>query len=105
MNSPGVLVLDSDTSITVDTGTPQISRNGEQIIFNQSNVPSGFTTLTSSSANINVVSFIMLGTGGTPTFIDDFTFARGSAAAVPEPASFALAGLGLLALKLRRRKK
>jgi hypothetical protein len=106
MNSPGILVLDSDTSITVDQSTPQISRNGEQAIFNQANVPAGFVTLTSDSANINVVSFIMSGAGNTPTFIDDLTYARGTSttSTTPEPATFALAGLALLAFTLRRKR-
>ena len=108
MNSSAILVLDSDTSITVDTSTPQITRNGEVAIFNQANVSAGYVTLTSDSANINVVSFIMSGgttNAPTPTFIDDLTYTRGTttSSTTPEPATFALAGVALLALTLRRR--
>ena len=107
MNSPiastGALLLDNDASITVDTSIPQIQRSGETVIFSQASIPAGYVTLTSTSANINVVSFIMSGT--SPTFIDDFTYSRGSASVTtPEPATFALAALFLAGSVLLRRK-
>lgn len=43
---------------------------------------------------------------GQTTFFDDFTFGSGETAAVPEPASMSLLGMGLLALAgLRSRKR
>src|SRR5262249_34274429 len=70
------------------------------------NVPGGnFVAITSTLADISSVS-IGFANGSTANFIDDVTFARGTATTVPEPATFSLAGLGLVlsAIATRRRK-
>lgn len=103
MNRAGTILLENDTSVTVDTSTnpPTIMRAGANNIFTQANIPAGFVTLTSTSANINGVS-ILMGTG--PMFIDDLTYARSAATtATPEPASITLAGIALGALILSRK--
>jgi len=101
MSRPATIALENDQEVDVDTSTPNIMRVGANPLFTQANVPAGFVTLTSTSANVNGVSLIM---SGTPTFIDDVTYARTtSTTTTPEPASFALAGLALGALLLKRK--
>lgn len=70
-----------------------------------SNVAGGsFVTLTSTLADISSVS-MGFAANSTADFIDDVTFSRGSvSSAVPEPATFSLAGLVLAAAAMRRRK-
>jgi hypothetical protein len=69
-----------------------------------SNVPGGsYVAITSTATDISSVS-IGFAAGSTQDFIDDVTFARGSASTVPEPATLSLAGLVLSGLVILRRK-
>ena len=74
--------------------------------WNVSNVPGGsYVTITSTLTDISSVS-IGFDATSTTDFIDDVTFARGAAVTTtPEPTTFALAGLVLAAIGIRRKRK
>ncbi len=102
MNRPATVVLENSV-VTVDTSVtpPQISRAGATTIFSQVGIAAGFVAFTSTAADITGVSILM---SGTPTFIDDLTYARAAdTSGVPEPGTLLVAAGALAAMALRRR--
>jgi len=103
------LIGTQNVGITVSgpANNPTINRDfTNSSNWNVSNVASGsFVTITSTLADISSVS-IGFAANSTADFIDDVTFSRGTvSAAVPEPATFSLAGLVLSAIAIRRKRK
>jgi hypothetical protein len=88
----GALIIAADTNFAF-SGLPETT-------LESGNVTAGnFVGIQRATADIGGFKIIALGSTGFT--IDDFTFGGGGATVIPEPASFALLGCGLLLLAVR----
>ena len=89
------MIIAADTNFAF-SGLPETA-------LESGNVTAGnFVGIQRPTADIGGLKIIAL--GGSGFTIDDFTFDGGGTSTIPEPATFALLGCGLLVLTLRSKR-